>query len=545
MARSRCRVWRRVVLGCLMVGLSVGAVLPAAAIPVRSMGALAADGSQKVVPISWGGCPAGALDQVPVPQRSLFSCASYAVPMDYTHPSQGVVTLALMRRAAGRPHQRIGSLFVNPGGPDESGFDWTPQVGSRLQQPVLDRFDIIGFDPRGVGRSSPLRCFAREEDKKAVLSKITAVPLSSQEISTTLDAFREYGQTCARNAGPLLEHMAIADVARDMDLLRAAVGDEKLTYIGLSYGTLLGATYANLFPHRVRALVLDGNLDPVLSTSNGWELVRQSGQGAEQSLAAFLIRCRAAGNKCAFSAGDPKAKFDGVRDHLRHGPLALPDGSSVTISTFTNQVYFTLYQASQLRLLAERLQTLYEAIHPAHATPPQTELANLHVFTQLPSLPSPHANPAQKDTPETSDDSNSAIVCTDIPFPRTPAVLPHVAETWEHESPTFGRFQVFWSGPAGCTTWPNFPADAYRGPWNHPTTTPVLVVGNVHDPVTPYTFSQQMARELGNATLLTADAFGHAILGRSTCADTITTDYLTNLTPPPPHKVCQPNTQPF
>jgi pimeloyl-ACP methyl ester carboxylesterase len=184
-------------------------------------------------------------------------CSTAQVPLDYDRPSGATITLALIRLPASDPSRRIGSIFVNPGGPGESGVVTIRQGGRSLfSAQVRARFDLVGFDPRGVGISTPLRCFATRDEALAVLPPFR-FPVTAAEERLWVRADRSFARACARRGDPILDHMATADVARDLDLLRQAVGDRQLSYVGLSYGAYLGATYANLFPTKVRALVLD------------------------------------------------------------------------------------------------------------------------------------------------------------------------------------------------------------------------------------------------------------------------------------------------
>jgi pimeloyl-ACP methyl ester carboxylesterase len=536
---SRAPRWVAVVVGALAVGaLAVVPAVTAGAEPPPEQVEQADEIEAAVPGVSWGACPEGSLDRVPPEQRHLFSCATYPVPLDYDNPRKGSVDLALMRRVATDQNQRIGSMFLNPGGPGGSGFG-LPTAGDRIFEPdVLARFDLIGFDPRGVARSTPLRCFTTQEEADEVFGRMAGVPVTDEQIAGTMQAYADYSDFCARNAGELLEHMSTKDVVRDLDLMRRAVGDKKLTYVGFSYGTLIGATYANMFPNKMRAIVIDGNVDPKLRTSDGVQYDLERSTGFEIALDAFLKRCKAEGPKCAFSEGDPRAKFDQMRDHLRTTPVTLPDGTVVTLDAFTGSVSGTLYDLTGLKALAEDLQLLYGVINPT-ASPKLVDVAKvLNKPTKLGRVD------IRGDAPYESDDSYFAVNCTDKPMPKDPEAVPGIADKWEVESPTFGRYQAF-ADLAGCATWPLKEREAYTGPWDRKTKNPVLVIGNYYDPATQYEFSKRMASQLGNARLVSVDSFGHCILGDSSCADKITAKYLINLEVPEPGQVCQPDTPPF
>ncbi|MFQ6272443.1 alpha/beta hydrolase [Kutzneria viridogrisea] len=508
--------------------------------------ATAAPAATSVPAVSWGACAAADLTAVPAADKDKYTCAVYAVPLDYKHPDAGSINLALMRRAANDQAHRIGSLFLNPGGPGGSGYKMPISGAARyFTSEVADRFDMIGFDPRGVGRSTPLRCFNTQEDYDRVFAKAASVPVSRQEEKDTLAVYDEYGDFCSRIAGPLKEHMSTADVARDLDRMRAAVGDTKLNYVGFSYGTLLGATYANMFPNNARAIIIDGNVDPKLRLSDGLEYDRQRTKGFEFALDALLKRCDAAGAACAFSGG-ARAKFDDMRDTLKaKGPVTLANGTKIGYPELVNTTASTLYRPAQLESLTKLFQDVYQAVHPKPALAAQalsvqsTEDtsalvadAKLNRFDVLP------------DALYTADDSYYGVNCSDKPFSQPASQTPRIAAQWEKQMPTFGRVQA-WADPAVCPSWPVDNPVPYEGPWNKKTTNPVLVVGNYYDPATQYEFAKRMSQELGNARLLTVDAFGHCILGGSTCADKIAARYLVDLALPAPGTVCNANVVPF
>lgn len=267
-----------------------------------------------------------------------FQCATARVPLDYDHPRGARISLALIRLPAGDPARKIGSIFLNPGGPGGSGVDFVRAAGPILySDEVRARFDLVGFDPRGVIGSTPLRCFETFDQALAVLAPM-AFPVTRAEERVWVRSDRALARACARRGGAILDHMATADVARDLDLLRRAVGDDKLSYVGYSYGTYLGATYANLFPNKVRALVVDGVLDPIAWATGRGDQARtlpfstrlRSDQGALATLNEFFRLCDAGTANCAFSAGNPQRRFARLAERLLEEPVQLPDGQGGT-----------------------------------------------------------------------------------------------------------------------------------------------------------------------------------------------------------------------
>jgi pimeloyl-ACP methyl ester carboxylesterase len=512
-------------------------------VPTVTATAAAAPAAKAPAPISWAPCPQNELSGVPAGEVAQYSCANYAVPLNHDKPKQGTINIALMRRAANNQAARVGSLFLNPGGPGGSGFGM-PKGGRNIFDPsVLDRFDLVGFDPRGVARSTPVRCFATDEDADDVFGRMHPLPVKAAEETTTLKALKDYGKFCGRFGGPLLEHMSTEDVAQDLDVLRQAVGDQKLTYAGFSYGTLLGATYVNMFPNKARAIILDGNVDPTLRMLDGVEYDRQRTNGFEIALDGFLARCDAAGAGCAFS-GDAREKYDALRNYLRNtGPITLSDGFVVDEATMTGTVASALYSPNVFVDLAALLQELWDASHPSAAARKAITLT-AQSFQALQAGANQGRADILPDTPYTSDDSYLAVNCSDKPFNNRPAEVPAIADKWERQMPNFGRY-LAWGDPAACPTWPVKDADAFRGPWNKRTENPVLVFGNYYDPATQYEFSKRMSKQLGNARLVSVDSFGHCILGDSTCTDRIAAAYLIDLTLPGPGTVCHPDVQPF
>ena len=463
-----------------------------------------------------------------------FECATREVPLDYDRPHGATTTIALARRPADDPAHRIGTIFVNPGGPGGPGRGMVTVAGQYVGADVLARFDIVGFDPRGIGASDPVQCFATDEEAEALYARMRTVPLSRSEISGTIRANLAYTQACLRNAGPLIEHMSTLNVAKDLDRLRQAVGDSALSYIGFSYGTLIGATYANLFPGRVRALVLDGNVDPDQRTNHRLANKFERADGFELVLSAFLTECDKAGASCAF-AGNARTKSDALRNRLRRGPADVPElGGTVTIDDLTAFVSGAMYDVGSWPETAATLQVAYDAILGDGAAP-----------SALAAHPFPQARPgpgwSADDYLYNGNDALLAVNCVDAPLPRNPALYPGIAAAFEKANPTFGRAEAF--SEVACAAWPRN-AERYHGPWNRRTAQTVLVVNPTYDPATRYAFAQRMTRELGNARLLTLDGYGHTTR-YSACIKGWYGRYLIDGALPPAGTRCEQDLAPF
>ncbi len=296
--------------------------------------------------------PAG--DPAPLvwaPCGGSIECATLTVPLDYAHPRVATIPVALNRQRATNPSQRIGSLVINPGGPGEAGTALLGRDLGALTPSVRARFDVVEMDPRGVGNSGGFRC---QDDTEAHGSgagtKVDPVPVTPEGRAALVAADRGYAQACAKAAGPYLGFIGTSSVARDLEQLRKALGDEKLTFLGMSYGTLLGATYADLFPTHLRALVLDGVIDPALPS---YELWMAQATGFQQQLDAFFGWC---GSGCAWQPGIPLPDaLDRLVQRLRAQPLDAGNGAVVGVSELYTTLFSRLYSRSRWPSLASAL----------------------------------------------------------------------------------------------------------------------------------------------------------------------------------------------
>lgn len=558
-------VGTRIALSAVAITVAVGTGGGAAPDDGRSVDTSAgAVGAMAVPTIVWGPCA-----DVDDPQ---VDCGTLQVPLDHDDPDGPQITLALERRRADDQDARIGSLFANPGGPGTIGTPFGRYATDIFGEDVTRVFDVIGFDPRGVGKSSRVQCFPSDEEADALWSNVVLVPLTDDEIQAAMDASTAYSAACGEHGGELLWHLSTLNVAKDLDLLRAAVGDERLTYYGFSYGTLIGATYANLFPDRVRAMVLDGAVDPEGRVDDRMANKFERAAGFESALEAVLDACEAAGDACAFGGGDLTAheKFARLREHLRRGPIE-HDGEVVTISSFTEAVGSALYRRERLSPLAASLADLYAVAFPESVGIRTTR--DLSLFTEKgpggfghwpdaapfaagwtnDATADPRAAEAvdrahpsyvadQEEYSYNGTDVGFGVNCVDAPLPRTPGAYRSHALRFEQAYRTFGRAEAF--GELPCATWPVVTSERYAGPWDASTASPILVVSTRYDPATPHSMGVAMVEQLANARLLTVEGFGHTSQD-SVCVTQARTAYLLEGVAPPSGTVCTQDLPPF
>ncbi|WP_307714325.1 alpha/beta fold hydrolase [Streptomyces sp. V4I23] len=494
----------------------------AAALLLLSAGPVSAGGpgGQGGVVLRWRACPQEA--------QAGFECAVANVPLDHADPGGRTIELAVIRHRAADPARRTGSLFFNPGGPGGPGTVGLPQLYGKFPQELKDRYDIVSWDPRGVGESTAVRCFDSTEQAAAWHEDVPPFPVGEQERRAYTAAYENLAERCELRDPALLRHVSTADTARDLDLLRGAVGEDRLLYWGISYGTLLGATYANLFPERAGRLVLDGNVDPQawVNHSAGSEPERNtflrlgSHLGSADTLGQFLDHCgRAPVSRCVFSAGSPgatRAKYEALLERLAERPV-----DSWTYARVVSEVRGELYTVHPgWTGMAEVLQALWEGRAP-----------------QDPPAP---AGPARYPGFEQS----LAVLCAESPNPALPSRYTALEQQAVEQAGALGRWWVWANEP--CAAWPARAADPYTGPWDRATAHPVLVVNPTHDPSTPYRAGQAMAAELDGARLLTLDGYGHTALDNpSTCVKRHVVRYFLTGALPPQDARCAQDTPPF
>lgn len=455
-----------------------------------------------------------------------FDCAEVRVPLDYNRPKGRQITLAVTRLPA--TGDKIGSLFFNPGGPGGPGVAALQQLSTFFPAELRERFDLVSWDPRGVGQSTAVQCFDSPEAEARFRGDTPMVPVGRAQQKALIEVNREVAKRCLKRNAALLKHMSTADSARDLDALRAMVGDRRLNYWGISYGTFLGATYANMFPKRVGALTLDGNVrsqpwvtaprsqKPMLPTF----LRQDSFAGADATLEQFLLRCGRAGVAvCPFAAESPKAtvaKFDTLARQMRKNPSQKRGG--ITYSELqdrtANGIYFTFAWLS----LAQGLQQVWTDTPVA-----QTQ----SLATQR------YAGPGQQ----------LGIVCSESPNPSSKQLM----ATGDTATRRYGVLGPYWTYvTSGCSEWRAEAADPYTGPWDKRTASPILLIGNTYDPATPLSSTRYMHKALKRSRLLIMRGYGHtALVNPSTCINRKVTRYFIDGTLPANGTKCDQDDPPF
>jgi len=480
-----------------------------------------------------------------------FDCATVKVPLDYGQPEGRSINLSAIRLKASGPNRRIGTLFFNPGGPGGPGTVNLPQWQKFIPEGLRQRFDIVSWDPRGIGESAAVQCFDSEDARSDFFGDlpVKAFPEGQAEVSRWLEKMAALAKPCRDSNGDLLDHVSTADSARDMELLRRAVGDDKLNYLGLSYGTFLGATYANLYPDRVRALVLDGNINPkawFAQPDLSLSLRLDSDIGGKETLEQFLRLCGQAGKHgCEFSAGTPTAtteKWKALLDRLEKGPIHVPSdviGEGVPAIDFNHALTITQ--------MATKLSFVEPVDNPRQGWKFLAHM--LEAIWQNRNTPGVKPVGESKQTGTGShkyagDEQGWAVQCVDSPNPKKPDFYVREAKIATARGGAIGPYWSWNDSP--CLNWPGKAAAPYAGPWNRRTAAPILVVGNRFDPETIYSNSVAMTRQLAWARLLTVQGYGHtAMLNPSDCANEAETRYFLTGELPTEGTICPQNHQPF
>ncbi|MFC4534343.1 alpha/beta fold hydrolase [Sphaerisporangium dianthi] len=444
----------------------------------------------------------GRIAWAPCEEELEAECGTLAVPIDWSRPYGPTIDLALARRKATDPGARVGSMLINPGGPGGSGVEFAYSAPGFFTEEIQRRFDLVGFDPRGVGRSHPVICSA------SVYNQMPYAVMTSQADFDRWTAYaKRLRQDCRARTGPLYDHVDSVNVARDMDAIRAALGEEKLTYYGVSYGTLIGQMYAELFPHRIRALALDSNMDHSLDVK---AFLDTEAAGVEDSFDEFVAWCEHESG-CALHGQDVRALWERLLAKARSGRLYYPgvtDRPMTEVQVLWQGVLGTEGPAWQM--LSEVLLAL-----DGGPVPPW-----------MPPLPG--RQPVTGDVAQLP----TAILCEDYDL--------RVRDYKEYAALLRSSARV-----APDMRLNPMPIEDLPICLGHPTTNPqhrlrytgsapLLLGTSIHDPSTPYAWTANVARQLGpKAGLLTYEGWGHRIYGKDECSTVPVDDYLISLVVPP------------
>ncbi len=487
-------------------------------------------------------------------------CATVKVPRDYDRPKGAKVELAVLRLKARDPKNRIGSLFVNPGGPGGSSTAAAYFSPFFLSPELLDRFDIVGMDPRGVAFSQNVTCLSpRTQDDALDAYRRTPFPLGAAQEKAWIASDKALGRACSKDR--LAKSMSTAEVARDMELMRRAVGDKKLSYLGISYGSYLGQVYANMFPNRFRSVAVDGVLDPVAwagdksNVNQPLEMRLNSAVGAHKGLREILLRCdRVGGGKCRFAAGDPVANLRLITDRLRAKPLVIEDEEFGDTFTFTYQdlvvtMLGMLYDPAGYRELVAMLSDLYILTEPPARSARTAGSSYADAASRLAEVQ--RTTSAQGPRPrwgfpyDNSFDVFASVTCTDSKETTKSSQFPAYAVEADRRAPYFGRPWLWRTSICAGDAFTGNDEDAFKGPFNTKTQAPVLYLGNYYDPATNYDAAVSASKRMPNSRLLTSDSFGHTAYGTSACTTSAVDAYLLNGTLPKTGQVCRGDVQPF
>lgn len=445
-----------------------------------------------------------------------FDCTTVTAPLDWADASVGDIELSVIRsRATGG--DAIGSLLTNPGGPGASGVGLIQEsLTYAVGEPLREQYDVIGFDPRGVGQSTAVTCF----DDAEMDAYLYDIPENARHTDAwtdeLLDRHAAFAEACDANSDGILPYITTENAARDMDLLRAVLGDSELNYLGYSYGTFLGATYAKLFPERVGRLVLDGAVDPSVSML---DVNVTQGVGFESALRAYMAHCLESSD-CPFrgSVDDAMADLGALLASVDRNPLPAADGRELGADSLLTAIVAALYSQ-------ESWDYLTMALSGALQGDPETAFLLADFYNN-------REGGAYLDN---QTEAFRAYNCMDYPVDATDAEIAAAQERLDAEAPTVAPF---WFGPDPCEVWP-YPATGVREPIAAEGAAPIVVVGTTNDPATPYEWSVALAEQLSSGVLVTREGEGHTGYNKgNSCVDEAVEAYLLEGTVPEDGLTC-------
>ncbi|AZS41483.1 Carboxylesterase B [Microbacterium oxydans] len=414
-----------------------------------------------------------------------FDCTDVAAPLDWEDPGKGEITLSVVRhRAEGTP---VGSLLTNPGGPGASGVDLIlNSLDFAVGADLIENFDVIGFDPRGVGDSTAVTCYDAPQMDDYLYGIPSAARGTAEWEAELLDSHKKFADACDANSGGILPYITTVNAARDMDLIRALLGDKQLNYLGYSYGTFLGATYAKLYPEKAGRLVLDGAIDPAVP---GLEVGATQALGFESALRAYMQDCLDSG-ECPFNGSVDEAMADlgALLASVDSTPLKSGDGRMLGADSLMTAIIAALYSQDSWGYLTQALDEALQG-DPTSAL----FLADFY-------------NGRENGTyTDNSTEAFRAYNCMDYPVEDDPAAEAATNAKIAEGAPTIAPY---WAGPDSCSVWP-YPPTGTRGEIKAEGAGPILVIGTTNDPATPYEWSESLANQLEEGVLITRVGEGH------------------------------------
>ncbi len=478
-------------------------------------------------------------------------CGTVDLPLDYDEPEGPTTSVALVRVPATKPTAKLGTLFLNPGGPGGSGVNIAISAPYFLPKDIVQRFDLVGIDPRGTNFSDNVACFRNigEQTDTLLPTWEAAYPRTTAQRTDFVNSAKKYGQACSTLGKPMSASMSTANVARDMDVIRRTLGDSKLTYLGFSYGTYLGNVYANIFPDRVRAIVIDGVLDP-----EGWAGTAAnqstpqtqriaSGDGAWKALRSILTRCGQKGPDYCYLAkrsSNPAKKFDKFAKAIKAQPIVIDESFEVDYGLVMSFLMSDLYQLDaaawvdmDLDMFMELQETPTSAAERKQWNAAAKKLTSrMKEYKQLSAAQDAAKQELAAKVPgfafpyDNSPEAYQSVMCTDSLNPGNAASWVAAGTTAAKTGDAFGQMWTWASAPCASWTWTAKDEDAYRGTFDHVTSAPVLVVGNWWDPATNYNGAKAAAALLPNSSFISSNSWGHTAFGSSTCVDNAITNYL-------------------
>lgn len=465
--------------------------------------------------LSWGECDYSQEDQ---DAAKNLECARVSVPVDYANPGAGDTFVEVSRLSASE-HDPQGTLFLNPGGPGGSGVDMMLSAGFFASASVRDNYDIVGFDPRGVERSDGIDCLTDQE-----MDEWRAEPAFEPGTETVDDmraTYAQIGAKCHEKSSPVVAHMDTQSVAKDLDVLRAVFDQPATHYLGFSYGTEIGATYAHLFPQRTGRFVLDGGVDPTMDER---AVTLDQAKGFEDNLRHWVQDCQDSNNRCAVGTDGVAAGMEQIQDLLAKvsdEDITVSDGRRITAVNAVEGILVPLYSTASYAQLNSALEKAFDG-----------NFDELMGYSD-----SNHGRNSSGEYTSNVSEAFTAVNCLDtVSRGISDQDMAQAAETMAEEAPTFGPYLSY--GDAACQGWPDEPVtplDSYAAD----TDETLLVVGTTHDPATPYAWSEALVAELGNARLLTHDGWGHtAYVSGDSCIKDAVDNYLVSGTVPEQGATC-------